>query len=393
MSTPTHIVIAGAGLAAQRATQALRRRGHDGPIAIVGDEATVPYDRPPLSKEYLTGAMESSALELRPRAWYDDHGVELILDDPATALDPGRARLRLASGTELGYDRLLIATGARPRTLQGTERFANAHVLRSATDSDRLRDALRPGTRLAIVGAGFIGQEAAATARSLGAYVTMIEAAPTPLFGQLGPRMGAWFAGLHRAEGVGVLLGAQIADFRGDGDTLTAVVLADGTEVECDVLLVGVGVQPAADWLDGSGLPADGVPVDARGASAAPGVFAAGDVARPIDPATGIPGRSDHWEAAVAQAATAAHGMLGLEPPQQPLPSFWSDQYGTRIQFVGTARDADGVEIVGDPDARDFTALFHRGGRVSGGLLVGRPRALPALRKQIGEPIPDRRTA
>ena len=393
MSRQPHIVIAGAGLVAQRATQALRRRGHDGPIAIVGDEATVPYDRPPLSKEYLTGAMEAGALELRPRSWYDEHGVELILDDPAAALDAGGARLRLASGAELGYDRLLIATGARPRTLPGTERFANVHVLRSAADSDRLRASLGPGTRLAIAGAGFIGQEAAATARSLGARVTMIEAAPTPLFGQLGPRMGAWFAEMHRAEGVTVLLGAQIAGLRGRGDTLEACVLADGTEVECDVLLVGVGVRPAADWLEGSGLPAGGVPVDGAGRSALPGVFAAGDVSRPVDPATGAPGRSDHWEAAVAQAIAAAHGMLGLEPPHQPLPSFWSDQYGTRIQFAGSARDADGVEIDGDPDARDFTALFHRGGRVGGGLLVGRPRALPGLRKQLGQPLPERSNA
>ncbi|HEX8052178.1 MAG TPA: FAD-dependent oxidoreductase [Thermoleophilaceae bacterium] len=393
MTPPRHIVIAGAGLAAQRATQALRRRGHDGPIAIVGDEATVPYDRPPLSKEYLSGAMEASALELRPSSWYADHGVELILDDPATSLDLAERRVNLASGARLGYDRLLVATGARPRELPGTATFANVHVLRSAADAQRLRAVLRPGTRLAIAGAGFIGQEAAATARSLGAEVTMIEAAPTPLFGQLGPRMGAWFAELHREEGARVLLGAQIASLRGDGDELTACVLADGTVVETDVLLVGIGVRAAGDWLAGSGLPTDGIPVDAAGRSGAPGVFAAGDVSRPIDPATGEPGRSDHWEAAVAQAAAAAHGMLGLDPPRGPRPSFWSDQYGTRIQFAGDARGADGVEIDGDPAARDFSALFHRGGVVRAGLLVGRPRALPKLREQLGQPIPDRRTA
>jgi NADPH-dependent 2,4-dienoyl-CoA reductase/sulfur reductase-like enzyme len=394
MTPPRHIVIAGAGLVAQRATQALRRRGHDGPIAIVGDESTVPYDRPPLSKEYLSGAMESQALELRPRSWYADHGVELILDDPAASLDPAERRLHLASGARLGYDRLLIATGARPRELPGTEPYtANVHVLRSAADAERLRSALRPGTRLTIAGAGFIGQEAAATARSLGAEVTMIEAAPTPLFGQLGPRMGAWFAELHREEDVRVLLGAQIAQLRGEADRVTACELADGTAIATDVLLVGIGVRAAGDWLAGSGLPTDGVPVDTAGRSAAPGVFAAGDVARPIDPATGEPGRSDHWEAAVAQAAAAAHGMLGLEPPSGPRPSFWSDQYGTRIQFAGDARGAEGVEIDGDPDARDFTALFHRGGVATAGLLVGRPRALPKLREQLGQPIPDRRTA
>ena len=393
MTRPRHIVIAGAGLAAQRAVQALRRRGHDGPIALVGDEGTLPYDRPPLSKEYLSGSLDKRALELRPGDWYAAHGVEPILADPAAALDPNTSRLQLASGRTLAYDRLLIATGARPRTLPGTEGCANVHVLRSAEDADRLRAALRPGTRLTIVGAGFIGQEVAATARALGTEVTMVEAAPTPLFGQLGARMGAWFAELHREEGVDVRTGTQIAGFRAGTGGVEACVLADGMTIEGDALLVGVGVEPAAAWLAGSGLPTGGIPTDAHGRSAAPGVFAAGDVARPIDPATGTPGRSDHWEGAVAQATAAAHGMLGLEPPSAPRPSFWSDQYGIRIQFAGEARGADGVEIDGDPAARDFSALFHRGGVVTGGLLVGRPRALPGLREQLGHPIPDRRTA
>ena len=383
MTRPRHIVIAGAGLAAQRAVQALRRRGHDGPIALVGDEGTLPYDRPPLSKEYLSGSLDAPALELRPGDWYAAHGVEPILGDPAAALDAAANRIRLASGRTLAYDRLLIATGARPRTLPGTEGYANVHVLRSATDAGRLRAALRPGARLAIVGAGFIGQEVAATARARGTEVTMIEAAPTPLFGQLGPRMGAWFADLHREKGVDVRTGTQIAGFRTGTETVEACVLAGGTEIECDALLVGVGVEPAAAWLAGSGLPTDGIPTDAHGRSAAPGVFAAGDVARPIDPATGTPGHSGHWEATVAQAAAAAHGMLGLEPPSAPRQSFWSDQYGTRIQFAGDARGADGVEIDGDPAARDFTALFHRAGTVTAGLLVGRPRALPRLREQL----------
>jgi 3-phenylpropionate/trans-cinnamate dioxygenase ferredoxin reductase subunit len=393
MTPPTHIVIAGAGLVAQRACQALRRRGHDGPIVVVGDEATLPYDRPPLSKEHLTGAMEAGALALRPASWYADHGIELVLDDPVVGLDPQARRVGHASGAELGYDRLLVATGARPVELPGTAGYDNVHVLRSAADARRLGAALRPGTRLAIVGAGFIGQEVAASARSLGAEVTMIEAAPAPLHGLLGPRLGGWFAELHREEGVRVLLGEQVSGFRATGATLEACALADGTEVECDVLLVGVGVRPAAAWLEGSGLPADGVPVDAAGRTALPHVFAAGDVSRPIDPATGRPGRSDHWEAAVAQATAAAHGMLGLDAPAAPRPSFWSDQYGTRIQFAGDPRGADGLEIDGDPGERDFTALFTRDGIVRAGLLVGRPRALPALRAQLDNPIPERRTA
>lgn len=393
MTPPNHIVIAGAGLVAQRCCQTLRRRGHDGPIVIVGDEATLPYDRPPLSKEHLTGRMEARALELRPESWYEDHGVELVLDDPVVGLDPHARRVGQASGASLGYDRLLIATGARPIVLPGTAGYENAHVLRTAADARRLGAALRPGTRLAIVGAGFIGQEVAASARSIGAAVTMIEAAPTPLHGLLGPRLGGWFAELHAGEGVTVLAGRQVAGFRGTGATLEACVLADGTEIECDLLLVGVGVRPAAAWLEGSGLPSDGVPVAADGRTALPDVFAAGDVCRPLDPVTGEPGRSDHWEAAVAQAGAAAHGMLGLDPPDAPPPSFWSDQYGTRIQFAGDPRGADAIEIDGDPAARDFTALFTRDGVVRAGLLVGRPRALPALRAQLDNPIPERRTA
>ena len=393
MSTAQHIVIAGAGLAAQRCCQALRRRGHDGPITIVGDERTLPYDRPPLSKEHLTGAMETAALELRPDSWYTDHGVDLVLDDPVAALDPAARAVRCASGTEIAYDRLLIATGARPIDLPGTAGYENVRVLRSAADAARLRAELRPGTRLAIVGAGFIGQEVAASARSLGVDVTVIEAAPSPLFGLLGAELGAWFADMHREEGVRMLLGRQVEGFRGSDDTLEACVLDSGDEVECDVLLVGVGVRPAAAWLEGSGLPATGVPVDAAGRTELPGVFAAGDVSRPIDPVTGRPGRSDHWEAAVAQAAAAAHGMLGLDPPHAPRPSFWSDQYGTRIQFAGDTRGTDGVTVDGDPAARDFAALFHREGVVRAGLLVGRPRALPALRSQLDNPTPERRTA
>jgi NADPH-dependent 2,4-dienoyl-CoA reductase/sulfur reductase-like enzyme len=241
---------------------------------------------------------------------------------------------------------------------------------------------LRPGARLVVAGAGFVGQEVAATARALGAEVTLVEAAPTPLHGPLGPRIGAWFADLHRAEGVDVRLGARIARFEAAGDRLERVVLDDGAALACDALLVGVGVRPDTAWLAAAGLPADGVPADHRGATALPGVFAAGDAAR-----------GDHWEAAVAQAVGAAHGMLGLEPPALPRPSFWSDQYGIRVQFAGDARGADAVELDGDPAARDFTALYLRDGVVRAGLLVGRPRALPALRDQLDRPMTDRRTA
>jgi len=382
MTPPRHIVLVGAGLAAQRCCQALRRRGHDGRITLIGDEAVLPYDRPPLSKEHLAGAMDDGALALRPRGWYDGHGVELVLGAAAVALDPTEREVRLASGAAVAYDRVLLATGARPVALPGTQGFENVHALRSAADAAALRERLRPGARLAIVGAGFIGQEVAATARSLGVEVTMIEAAPTPLHGPLGPEIGGWFAHLHRQEGVDLRLGVRIERFRASGARLGGLRLDDGTELECDALLAGIGVRPETGWLRSSGLPELGAAVDACGATGLPGVFAAGDVAGGV-----------HWEAAVADGVAAAHGMLGLEPPPHPRPSFWSDQYGTRIQFVGDARGADGLELDGAPEARDFTALFLRDGLVRGGLLVGRPRALPALRDQLDQPLTDRRTA
>ena len=377
-----NIVLVGGGLAAQRCAHTLRRRGHDGGITLLGDEGRLPYDRPPLSKEHLAGEMEDGALALRPHAWYAEHGVELRLDDPAVALDPLACTVRTESGADVRYDRVLIATGARPVQLPGSQGFDNVHTLRSARDAAALAAHLRPGARLAIAGAGFIGQEVAATARGLGADVSVVEAAPAPLYGLLGAELGGWFAQLQREEGVDVRLGTRIERFHGDGRTLRALALSDGTELRCDALLTGVGVRPDTRWLADAGLPSDGIPVDATGATALPGVFAAGDVAH-----------GHHWEAAVAQGVAAAHGMLGLAPPAHPRPSFWSDQYGIRIQFAGDPRGADAVELDGDPAARDFAALYLRDGVVRAGLLVGRPRALPELRAQLDQPMPDRRIA
>jgi 3-phenylpropionate/trans-cinnamate dioxygenase ferredoxin reductase component len=368
------IVLIGAGLAAQRCAQTLRRRGHDGRILLLGDEGRLPYDRPPLSKENLKQPTE---LALRPRAWYDEHAVELHLGDPAVALDPHGRTVATRSGALLRYDRVLIATGARPIALPGTEGLANVHALRTAGDAAALAERLRPGARLAIAGAGFIGQEVAQTALALGVEVTLIEALPAPLHAVLGPELGGWFAQLHRDAGVDVRLASRIAGFDGQ-----VVVLHDGGRIECDALLVGIGVRPDTAWLATTGLPPHGIPVAHDGATAIPHVFAAGDVAL-----------GHHWEAAVAQGIAAAHGMLGLQPPPHPRPSFWSDLGGLRVQLAGDPRGADEVVIDGDPDARDFTALLLRDGIVRAGLLVGRPRALPALRDQLDHSLPDRRTA
>jgi NADPH-dependent 2,4-dienoyl-CoA reductase/sulfur reductase-like enzyme len=374
---PESVVIAGGGLAAQRCAETLRRRGYDGPVTMVCAEPELPYDRPPLSKGGVDGD-----LHFREPAWYADNDVVLRLGERATALDPASRRLALGSGASLRYGALLIATGASPRTLPALERFTNAHPLRTLADARRLRAELAPRARLALVGAGFIGQEIAAAAIASGVEVTIIEALALPLERLLGDRIGRWLAELHAAEGVRMHLAAQLAEARGNG-RVEELVLADGRRIACDAVVVGVGVTPAAEWLSGSGLDPSGVTTDVCGRTAIPRVFAAGDVCRAFDPRTGSHPRTEHWDAAARQGAAAALAMLGERPPSPPLPSFWSDQYGLRIQYVGHADGADSIRVDGDPDQRDFAALFSRNGRPVAALTVDRPRELVALRKLI----------
>lgn len=385
------IVIAGGGLAAQRACERLRRAGHDGPIRVVCAEPHAPYDRPPLSKELLAGELDAGALRFRPDDWYAEHGIDLLLGERAAGLDAKARRLSLVGGAVLRYDRLLIATGSSPRLLEGVAGRENVHELRTVDDARALRGAIAPGMRLAVIGAGFIGQEVAATAHRLGARVTIVEAAAAPLAAVLGEELGAWFAGLHRDEGVEVLLSARIARLHGRR-RVEAIELDGGRRIACDAVVVGIGTQPATAWLAGSGLDPGGVLVDDAGRTAAPHVFAAGDASRPFDARLGVHVRTEHWEAAARQGAAAARAMLGLPAAGMPLPSFWSDQHGLRIQYIGHAHGADRVEIDGDPTARDFTATFTAAGRPVAALLVGRPHALPALRRRL-EAHHDERTA
>jgi NADPH-dependent 2,4-dienoyl-CoA reductase/sulfur reductase-like enzyme len=376
------VVIAGGGLAAQRAVETLRRNGYDGPIRLIADEPVAPYDRPPLSKDYLAGKLDDAALSLRPDGWHAEHDIDLLTGERATALDITRQEIELASGRRLAFSELVIATGATPRTLRGTEGFDNVHALRTRCHARRLRDALLPGSRLAIIGAGFIGLEVAATATRLGVDVTIIEAAEAPLAAILGPMVGSWFAALHRQEGVVVHVGARLARLHGR-TTVTAIELDDGRRIACDAVLVAVGTEPATDWLRESGLGDRGVPVDAGGRTAVPGIYAAGDASRPFDKRSGAHVRTEHWEAAARQGAAVARAILGLDPQARAIPSFWSDQHGLRIQYLGHAHAGDAVHIDGDPDARDFAATFTRGARPVAALLVGRPHALAQTRRLL----------
>ena len=382
------IVIVGGGLAGQRCAETLRRVGHEGAIRMVCAETRPPYDRPPLSKQVLLGAMRSESLAYRPATWYEQHEVDLLLGVRATALLPDERRLSLSTGATLRYMRLLIATGSRPRTLPALAGYDNVSVLRTIDDATLLRDVLASRPRLAVVGAGFIGQEVAASARALGAQVTMIEAAAFPLEGVLGPRLGGWFSDLHRAEGVDLVTGTTVDRVIGNG-RVERLHLSDGRIIEADHVVAGVGVRSDTEWLAGGALAnASGIPADGDGRTAIDNIFAAGDAAATFDPVLRCHVPGSHWEAAGRQGMRAARTMLGLEPGPAPLTSFWTDQYGIRIHYLGRARAADKVQIDGEPTERSFTATFSRAGRPVTALLVDRVSALPAMRELIEKGAP-----
>jgi NADPH-dependent 2,4-dienoyl-CoA reductase/sulfur reductase-like enzyme len=376
------VLIVGGGLAGQRCVETLRRRGYDARVRMLCAESEPPYDRPPLSKGVLAGSVEEASTAFRPADWYQENEVELVLGSPAAGLEPGARLVFLAGGEPVPYGKLLIASGGEPRRLPSLAGFENVHYLRTLADARRLRAELAPGARLAIVGAGFIGQEVAATALGLGAEVTMIEAMEVPLAPILGAELGRWFADLHQEEGVRLLSGALLEGAHG-GSQVEQLQLADGSRIDCDLVVVGIGTVPATGWLAGSGLGERGVQVDAGGRTAVPDVYAAGDASVPFDHRFGVHARTEHWDAAAWQGAAAARAMLGEEAGTPPLPSFWSDQYGVRVQSVGHPHLGDSVLVEGDPAARDFEAVFVRDGRPVAGLAVGRPRSIPALRKRI----------
>jgi NADPH-dependent 2,4-dienoyl-CoA reductase/sulfur reductase-like enzyme len=376
------VVIAGGGLAAQRCAETLRRLGYDGRVRIICGEPRAPYDRPPLSKQVLADPDAEQRVGFRPPEWYDDKRVELLLGARAAGLDAQARSLRLDDGDELHYDQLVIATGSTPRMLPAFARFGNVSTLRTLDDSRRLRALLAERARLVIVGAGFIGQEVACAWRAAGAEVTVVEAEPLPMRALLGEEIGAWFAAMHEREGVRLLLGQTVAEVHGSG-RVDSVTLDDGRRLEADHVLVGVGVRPDLGWLEGSGLPVDGIPTDPQGRTALAGIYAAGDAAAFHDPFLDRHALSGHWESAGRQGAAVAAAIAGAPPAPPAISSFWSDQYGTRIQYLGHAQVADHVAVDGDLDARDFVALYSRAGTPVAALIVGRPKALPELRERL----------
>ena len=383
--TNNGIVIVGGGLAAARTAEQLRRAEYDGPITIVSDEAHLPYDRPPLSKEVLRSEVDDVAL--KPREFYDEKDITLRLGSAATGLDTAAKTVTLADGTALGYDELVIATGLVPRRIPSFPDLDGVRVLRSFDESMALRTHASSATRAVVIGAGFIGCEVAASLRGLGVDVVLVEPQPTPLASVLGEQIGALVTRLHRDEGVDVRTGLGVAEIRGEGHVDT-VVLTDGTEVAADLVVVGIGSHPATDWLDGSGVEIDnGVICDEAGRTSAPNVWALGDVASWKD-ATGHQARVEHWSNVADQARVVVPAMLGREVPTSVVvPYFWSDQYDVKIQCLGEPEANDTVHIVED-DGRKFLAYYERDGVFVGVVGGGLPGKVMKVRAKIANATP-----
>jgi NADPH-dependent 2,4-dienoyl-CoA reductase/sulfur reductase-like enzyme len=360
------IVIVGASAAGVAAAEALRREGYAGQLTLVGDEVHLPYDRPPLSKQVLTGAWEPARTSLRPDTAYQDQDIELRLGTRATGLDPRRRTVCLSGGEQLGYDGLVIATGVSPRRLPFGHQLAGVHVLRTIDDAVALRADLLRSSSVVVVGAGFLGTEAAASARRLGLDVTLVDPLPLPLVRQFGERIGQLVAELHREHGVRVRTGVGVAALRGEG-TVSAVELTDGTVVPTEVVLVAIGSTPTTDWLTGSGIPVqDGVLCDAT-CQAADGVFAAGDVARWRNPHFGTRMRVEHRMNATEQGMAVARNLLGARIPFAPVPYFWSDQFDVKIQAYGIFPPGGQLVVAhGHPARRRFVAHHHVRDRITG---------------------------
>ena len=391
MSSLRHVIVVGASLAGLRACETLRQEGFDGTLTLVGAETEVPYDRPPLSKKLLAGEWEADRIRLRKQEDFDSLALTLRLGVRAVGLDTAARTLALSDGSTLAFDGLIIATGAAPRRLPDQPALDGIVELRTLADALDLRNRIAGGTaRVAVIGAGFIGLEAAATARALGCAVTVLEGAPSPLIRGLGVEMGAAVASVHARHGVDLRCGVQVAGIEGSDGRATGVRLGDGSLVDSDVVLVGIGVAPATEWLAGSELELrDGIVCDATLNTGVPGVYAAGDCARwPNGVFAGFDDeemRVEHWTNAAEQGAAAAANLLAVARGEQPtpyrsVPFFWSDQFDSRIQFVGRAHGGDQVHVFAGNTDGAFAALYGYQGRLRGVLGVSVPKMVMPFR-------------
>ena len=365
---PRTFVIVGAGLAGAKAAETLREEGFDGRLVLVGDEAERPYERPPLSKEYLRGETAEKPY-VHGEDFYAEREIELWTSARVTGVDAGRGELRLEDDRRLGYDRLLLTTGAEPRRLDvpGAE-LAGILYLRTVADSERIAERFERGRRVVVVGSGWIGAEIAASARMKGCEVTMIEMATLPLERVLGPEVGQIYLDVHRDHGIEFLPETTVERFEGEG-SLERVLTRDGALIETDVAIVGVGVTPRVQLAEAAGLRVEnGILVDERLESSVPGVFAAGDVANAHHPFYERRLRVEHWANALNQGPAAARAMLGEPVSYDEIPYFFSDQYETGMEYAGFAPEWDEVVFRGDVAGREFIAFWLAEGRVVAGL-------------------------
>jgi 3-phenylpropionate/trans-cinnamate dioxygenase ferredoxin reductase subunit len=367
-------VIVGASLAGAKAAQALREEGFTGRLVLVGAETERPYERPPLTKEYLLGKEALEKTYVHEEDWYAGNNVELLLGVAAVGVDRSAHEVRLADGRLLTYDKLLLTTGASPRRLSvpGGE-LSGVHYIRTMADSTTLREAIRPGDKaVVVVGAGWIGLEVAAAARVYGNEVTIVEPEATPLHRHLGPELGGTFADLHRAHGVELVLGEGVSELRGSG-RVSAVVTSGGRELPADIVVVGIGVVPNTGLAEAAGLEvSNGIVVDESLRTSDPDIYAAGDVANFQHPLLGRRIRVEHWANALNGGPAAARAMLGQDVSYDRVPYFFSDQYELGMETSGVPEPGEYDEVVyrGDPKTMEYIAFWLSGGRVVAGMNV-----------------------
>ncbi len=369
MERVSRIVVVGGGQAGGQAVDSLRREGFDGEIFLVTAENQPPYQRPPLSKDYLAGRSGLDRVLLRPEAFYAESSIELVTGSPVVSIDPGAHRVELKTGRTLDYDRLLLATGSRVRRLDGMpgSDLEGVLYLRTIEDSDRIRSAMEGAERVVVVGGGYIGLEVASVAVEAGLAVTVVETLPRLLSRVATSELAAFYADLHRGRGVDLRLGAAVAGFRGDGGAVRAVTLADGSEIPADLVVVGIGIEPVTDLARAAGIDCDnGIAVDSGCRTSAPDVFAAGDCTSHPNAFFGRRVRLESVPNAMEQGRVAAATMLGEDRSYESEPWFWSDQHGVRLQMAGLSEGADRTVVRGEYGGESFIAFHLRDGVLIG---------------------------
>lgn len=385
---PHTFVIIGASLAGGTAAATLRQDGFDGDIILIGEEPRPPYERPPLSKQYLRGEAPFEKTLVRPVRFYEDNRIDARFGVAATRVDPGGQKVDLTVGGPVHYDKLLIATGVRNRRppIPGLE-LPNIFHLRSVDDADIIRNQIAPGRKVAVIGMGFIGCEVAASLRQKDVEVVCIDPSPTPLFRVLGEEVGRAISAIHHEHGVETVFNDVVTGFEGKG-RVERVLTKQGRRIDCDLAVVGVGVEPVVDFATGSGLDIDnGILVDEYCETNIPGIYAAGDVANHYHPVFGTRMRVEHWQNAMQQGAAAARTMLGTWQSYDPVHWFWSDQYETNLQYAGFHHTSERLVVRGDIEARDFTAFYLNQGRVDAVVALNRGkdvrRVMPLIKARV----------